>query len=479
MLFHCVPVDMLLAQMDRSFDTQELLPLLHSRGGAILTDRKVALVEKNWSPFVIGNVLYITYSIRPHVVMRCDWDLTLDALKCETVQEDASPDLGVYESVGHIQADLRGSSTGLQLPLPDRGYLSLGHVRQYAYQYFFYKFVGDSPPFQIVAFSPLFTLPAIKGSQLQYAHGIIVEPDGVTISYGVNDAASWYVKAPLPRIHEMFASPQDSQVNWGKMLFDYSHPVEIPPDLFGRSLEYNIHKMERSLESSNTDVASDFLKFLHAIPNVTLDDFLARLSLQRQLYHDTSHALEELEKTCADNTAGMDPDCVGTNRLLARTVDAFRAYNLILSRAHRIIQDVFERIYVRAEVSFEIPSVKSTRKLSAGDMSYVKAAYLALQDKISLPVVEAMRSKHVQAEASRSASLLEAKIMLAVSLLRMGNVSPAVSVYTRLYQECDEVLTSALALHPGHSTVLTLKNLRAVQAKFSLRFDKIENNTSY
>jgi hypothetical protein len=472
MLFHCVPVDRLLAQMDRSFDTQELLPLLHSRGGKILTDRKEARVEKNWSPFVIGDVLYITYSIRPHVVMRCDWEPALDVLKCETVQEEAtSPD--VYESVAHIQADLRGSSTGLQLSLSDREFLSLGHVRikEGGYQYFFYKFQGGSPPFQIVAFSPLFTLPHTKGSEFQYAHGICIEPDGVTITFGVNDDASWYVTVPLRHFYTMLATKHDaSKSNWGKKLFELSHPVEMPSDLFGRSLKMNIDSMSKSLESS--DFASNVLAFLRSIPNVTLEDCFARLSHQRQLFLRTSHALEERERTCQKKSAGMvDSECVDSGLLLSHTFDAFRAYNHILSRANMIIQDVFDRIYVRAQVSFKMPSVKPAGKTSASAMSYVQARQLALSGKISLAVVEAMRQEQVQAEAARSASLLEVKIMLAVSLLRLGNSSPNLSSYASLNKECEEVLISALALHPGHTTVLTLENLRASQSNFSMRIN--------
>jgi hypothetical protein len=159
-------------------------------------------------------------------------------------------------------------------------------------------------------------------------------------------------------------------------------------------------------------------------------------------------------------------------------VDAFRAYTLILSRAHRIIQDAFDRIYIRVEVSLESPSVQPARKAPVAVMSFAEAAHLTLQGKINPSVVKAMRHEHVQAEAARSASLLEVKIMLAVSLLRLGNSSPEVSVYTSLYRECEEVLTSALALHPGHTTALTLKNLRSVQAHSSLRNNLPADNTA-
>ena len=37
-------------------------------GGLELNDN-----EKNWSPFVVDGVLHLSYSLQPHIVLRCQW----------------------------------------------------------------------------------------------------------------------------------------------------------------------------------------------------------------------------------------------------------------------------------------------------------------------------------------------------------------------------------------------------------------------
>jgi len=158
--------------------------------------------------------------------------------------------------------------------------------------------------------------------------------------------------------------------------------------------------------------------------------------------------------------------------------NAFLAYSTLLSWENRIIQDIVENQYFRNQEPKTSGAVsaaesrvdaKPAEKAPANVISFAEATQLALNDKLSPPVVEAMRREHVQAEAARSPSLLEVKLMLAVSLLRLGNSSPHMSSYARLYQECEEVLISALALHPGHPSVE--ENLRAVRENLRMRMD--------
>ena len=85
MLFHCVEKERFLQQMEQSRIQKELLPLRHVRGGMILADR-MQQTEKNWSPFVVGDELYITYRTQPHIVMKCDWAEKPVQLRCDIVQ---------------------------------------------------------------------------------------------------------------------------------------------------------------------------------------------------------------------------------------------------------------------------------------------------------------------------------------------------------------------------------------------------------
>jgi hypothetical protein len=123
MMFHCISRDQFIQQMDLSNRNQQLMPLLHAKGGMILADR-LQQTEKNWSPFVVDDNLYITYRTRPHIVMQCDWDENRGLLRCDIVQNIEN--YLVPKSWG--SDDLRGSSTAVPLP-NSQEFLAIGHMK--------------------------------------------------------------------------------------------------------------------------------------------------------------------------------------------------------------------------------------------------------------------------------------------------------------------------------------------------------------
>jgi hypothetical protein len=238
MHFHCVRLLRFLAQMARSRARGELLPLLHARGGAVEADR-IEGMEMNWSPFVLaggsggGDVLHMTYSARPHVVLRCDWAGPPPAsLRCATAQAAGAD---AANPAPHIPAAICGSSAAVSLPVGAGGadFLALAHVRSDApggaddgpsgricFEFAFYRFTashGDgtagggviNPP----RFGRLFRLPSgpppasKDAAAFEYAHGIYLEHTtggsgggDVVITYGVNDERAFRVRVPLASV---------------------------------------------------------------------------------------------------------------------------------------------------------------------------------------------------------------------------------------------------------------------------------------
>ena len=486
MLFHCVTLDSFLSQMDRSARRRKLLPLLHFRGGRIRSDREGG-VEKNWSPFIVNDALFITYRSRPHVVMQCDWAAKQDAMHCKTVQDVS--DINFKSALDEIKADFRSSSTALLLPPPNENeYLSFGHVMERDYRHFFYRFQGQNPPFQITGFSPLFDLPFTNKSfryryhsppfaniyprhQVQYGHGFSLESDKVIITYGVDDAEAWYVEIPLPTVKSMLDGQEISLSEYG------SH--EFPTELFGKNFSEVFSDMISSMENSGTALAEDFLSFYKSIPNVTLHSCFSRISNQRLVYLEAIQDLENLEDACGVSFGGAaEPStCEDLNLRLDTALSAFWAYATILSTENSILENIFENIQQdilnAASQSNLIPDQETStgpgilERESSDILPYPEALQLAFLGETSQMIVDSMLQEHHKAEKNNAENLIDIKINLGVALLRLGNQMTDPGSFSRLYQQSELILSSALSMHPGHSMVEG--NLEAVQRNYRIR----------
>ena len=501
MLFHCIALDSFLAQMRRSARKKMLLPILQVRGGPIQSDRK-GIVEKNWSPFVVNGVLYIVYSCRPLIVLQCDWESEVGLLRCKTVQETSTST--VYGALKFVQADLRGSSTGLMLrsQAPTSEFLYLGHVfsgaRSKEYKFFFYKLRGARPPFRVVGCTQLFRLPSRPGSY-QYGHGISIDGGLVVVSFGVDDAESWFVRIPLEAVEKMLAATDDRpEVPWPG-----SGAEKYPAKLFGGGMRSNLDAMAASLEASGNPLASDFLQFLRSVPNVTLGSCFARIARQQRLLDETTRSFDERARACEGRGGPALPevDCgaAAVAALLDDALNAFWAFATVLSRENRIVQDIFDTLSARQPGSdpWVVPhdptdgppdaelmeaarpagavaggpaavgSKNPYRGEDGSGLDYSEALRRAMQGETGRDVMEAIRGEHDRAERAGAPHLVDVKINLAVALLRTANQDPDPASYGRAYQQSEELLAAALALHPGHGGVAA--NLEAVRRSRQVR----------
>ena len=64
---------------------------------------ELSSIEKNWSPFVHDGELLMSYSLEPHVVVRCAWA----GGACEVAHNSSNPFLATYLTLGQ---ELRGGT---------------------------------------------------------------------------------------------------------------------------------------------------------------------------------------------------------------------------------------------------------------------------------------------------------------------------------------------------------------------------------
>jgi hypothetical protein len=160
--------------------------------------------EKNWAPFVHNNALYLSYSIQPHVVLRCAWS----GGWCRLVHNTTSDFLATYET---LQQGLRGGTPYAQLP--DGTRLAALHVKDAAHMPSLYStafyIVDGTPPFRVLSLSPKICLSeqsvelAISARcALQYVVGLTIEAESnlILISYGQMDRQMHLAALPLDHV---------------------------------------------------------------------------------------------------------------------------------------------------------------------------------------------------------------------------------------------------------------------------------------
>ena len=162
--------------------------------------------EKNWVPFVEGGALHLSYSLQPHVVLRCAWT----GGSCHQIYNSTSDFLRTYDTQ---QQGLRGGTPYVRLPNGDL--LGAMHVKDYAhapalYATLFYIAAGRAP-FQIISLSPklclserALELPTSPRCALQYVVGLAIEPDAarpdggsLLVSFGQMDRQMRLAALPL------------------------------------------------------------------------------------------------------------------------------------------------------------------------------------------------------------------------------------------------------------------------------------------
>ena len=472
--FHCIGQERLAAQLERSRLRAAILPLLGARGGTILATHST-FKEKNWSPFVVGNELYIIYSLRPYMVMACDWESgpTL-ALRCVLVQNTTSP---AHETA---PTELRGSSAGVALSRTDDDFIALGHVSTgVGYRTFLYRFVGDEPPFNLTAFSPLFDLPtdlADGGGEhaFRYAHGLGLRAGELIVTYGVKDRSSWRVRVPLEEALPMLPrhSRGPGQQRGDITALAVATPGEYPPELFNQNLFSVLTSMVHTLNASGHPLAAQLERLLAmaarnsgswyeaAADELRSNWLLALVELQKA---DRDECLLQRMASVCNQPGGSWSLSHAVKQAQEEAEAASLAYFILVLRESTLLSSLARRGWGLAEQDDEPggskgsrPELWAGRTPPPGKLSYDAALKRAVEGDIDSTVLEAMRQEDAALNLSAAsgskiaaARLSEVKVNLGTALLELGNrAKPA--EYAALYQESEVLFLQALALVPDN-----------------------------
>ena len=165
--------------------------------------------EKNWSPFVVNRTLFLTYSIQPHIVLRCAWT----GGSCRLVFNTSSDFLAsAHDAFGQ---GLRGGTGYVPVNLPDGSHALLAamHVKDSSHAPSFYAtsfyLLDPMPPFRVRSLSPKVCLSeegvelsSSARCALQYVVGLVVEPTSnlLLLSYGEFDRRMKLAALPLDKV---------------------------------------------------------------------------------------------------------------------------------------------------------------------------------------------------------------------------------------------------------------------------------------
>lgn len=149
------------------------------------------LWEKNWSPFVYENTLYLSYFLNPHEVLKAD----LDSGDCEPLHIS-------QKTIAWDWGQLRGGTPGL---LVDGEYLAFFHSMKplktnngQMWHYFMGAYTySATPPFSLTKVSPLpindssFYIDSDQPKRVIYPGGFAINGSNIYLAYGKDDHEVW------------------------------------------------------------------------------------------------------------------------------------------------------------------------------------------------------------------------------------------------------------------------------------------------
>lgn len=145
-------------------------------------------VEKNWVVnATLGDDLYMSYSLNPHVVLKVDVATGVCTKAFETFNNN-------------ISGELRGSSQ--MISFNETYLIAVVHttspVLSWPFRLYRHRFCAfeSAPPFRCVSVGPWFRFPKVfKDSRdsIQFCCGLAAHNDGYLISYGVADCIAKYI----------------------------------------------------------------------------------------------------------------------------------------------------------------------------------------------------------------------------------------------------------------------------------------------
>lgn len=179
-------------------------------------DRLGSVHQKNWMPFVVGDQLFLVFTVEPLRVMRVDTTTG----RCLEISLAKTPALVALHNAERDEFRGHGGPALVALP-PTLGSGLLGLARVQAgnllYTHFFFTLdVPDDPsasnPFTISRVSRLLciesSLPGHEGfcEVIQFVGGIFIENDTLVLTYGANDCEPRATALPLSHVLAMLRS---------------------------------------------------------------------------------------------------------------------------------------------------------------------------------------------------------------------------------------------------------------------------------
>jgi hypothetical protein len=136
--------------------------------------------NKNWSPFVFNDVLFVSYSLCPHVVLQCD----VASGKCAKAYET---------NLNGCNSKLRGGTPPVRVS--EDLMVGVAHVAVVSHKQYLHALYLQSsrPPFQLLAVSDLFHFgkPRNLEELIQFATGVWFDGcNKLVVSYGVGDCVA-------------------------------------------------------------------------------------------------------------------------------------------------------------------------------------------------------------------------------------------------------------------------------------------------
>ncbi|CAE7553445.1 unnamed protein product [Symbiodinium natans] len=167
-------------------------------------ERLGSVHQKNWMPFVVGDELFLIFTVEPLRVMRVD---TLTG-RCVEVSLVRTPALSALHN--SQRDEFRGHGGPALVPLPPKhggGFLGLARVQAgnllYTHFFFALKVPQDpsaSDPFVISHVSRLLCIESSHEGLcevIQFVGGIFIDEDQLVLTYGANDCEPRVTALPL------------------------------------------------------------------------------------------------------------------------------------------------------------------------------------------------------------------------------------------------------------------------------------------
>ncbi|KAJ1454992.1 hypothetical protein M885DRAFT_520915 [Pelagophyceae sp. CCMP2097] len=159
--------------------------------------------QKNWVPFSFGNKLFFSYSLCPHVVLKC-----LRTGACDKAHETTNDACGARFAGAAPKPRGGAPPVAIEGGLLGVAHVTLLHRGRKRFQHLFYK-QDDFPPFAVTGFSRPFTFPQLFGGALdriQFCSGMRFDEDAgnLTLTYGVGDCVARRIDVPLEQALDLF-----------------------------------------------------------------------------------------------------------------------------------------------------------------------------------------------------------------------------------------------------------------------------------